>query len=516
MAEALRSTVGILKVFDENGGNLFVPLIELINIAEKDNLSVRKLAEKFKIGKSQAAEILQKKEKFRKMWQSGDSLGQKLNRLKNVPQKIDKECLDWFSRIRSQNIPISGPLIKAKAKEIACRLKYEQFSASNGWLEKWRRHNISFKSISGESADVNPQDVSEFLQKLPSLLLGYRPQDIYNADESGLYFRALPDKTLALKSEKCVVWLEKKKSYWISVIGKAARPRTLKNCPIKDLPATWKSNSKAWMTREIMKEWLLDMDRRMRIQNRKILLFLDNAGSHPRDLNLENIKICFLPPNCTSVCQPLDQGIIKNVKFFYRDLILKHILTKVDGALSASELAKSINILEALYFVHRAWNNVSQATIKNCFAKAGFKKNESSLSASEEQYEQEDFLPLSLLASLIRNCKEVCSTVGPSEYVNIDEAISTEEQCNIDYELSEEREQDRQENDDEEIIITEISSIKSYSEALKVIEDLKIFARDDFVAFQKLKSVESHFQSCLLKEKQKTMKQSKIVDFFNS
>ncbi|XP_066260445.1 tigger transposable element-derived protein 3-like [Euwallacea similis] len=131
--------------------------IELINIAEKDNLSVRKLAEKFKIGKSQAAEILQKKEKFRKMWQSGDSLGQKLNRLKNVTQKIDKECLDWFSRIRSQNVPISGPLIKAKPKEIACKLKYEQFSAPNGWLDKWRkRHNISFKSISGESADVNP------------------------------------------------------------------------------------------------------------------------------------------------------------------------------------------------------------------------------------------------------------------------------------------------------------------------------------------------------------------------
>ncbi|XP_066249563.1 tigger transposable element-derived protein 6-like [Euwallacea similis] len=241
------------------------------------------------------------------------------------------------------------------------------------------------------------------------------------------------------------------------VIGKAARPRALKNVPIKDLPATWKSNSETWMTRDIMKEWLLDIDRRMKIQNRKILLFLDNAGSYPRDLNLENIKICFLPPNCTSMCQPLDQGIIKNVQFFYRDLILKHILTKVDAALSASELAKSINILEALYFVRRVWNNVSQATIKNYFAKAGFKKNESSLPASEEEYEQEDFLPLSLLASVIRNCKEVCSTVGPSEYVNIDRrTLQIDDECNIDYELSEEREQNMQENDEEEVIITEI------------------------------------------------------------
>ena len=30
-----------------------------------------------------------------------------------------------------------------------------------------------------------------------------RPEDVYNADESGLFFRALPNRTLALNSEKC-------------------------------------------------------------------------------------------------------------------------------------------------------------------------------------------------------------------------------------------------------------------------------------------------------------------------
>lgn len=108
------------------------------------------------------------------------------------------------------------------------------------------------------------------------------------------------------------------------VIGKAARPRALKNVPLNRLPATWTSNKKAWMTRSIMTDWLLDMDKRMGFQKRKILLFLDNAGSHHRELNLKNIKIIFLPPNTTSVCQPLDQGIIQNFKFFYRRQILKH------------------------------------------------------------------------------------------------------------------------------------------------------------------------------------------------
>lgn len=37
-------------------------------------------------------------------------------------------------------------------------------------------------------------------------------------------------------------------------------------------------------------------------------------------------------------------------QFLYRDLILKHILSKVDAALSVSQLSTSTNVLEALYF----------------------------------------------------------------------------------------------------------------------------------------------------------------------
>jgi hypothetical protein len=34
-------------------------------------------------------------------------------------------------------------------------------------------------------------------------LEGYEPRDVYNADETGLFFNALPDRTLAYKGETC-------------------------------------------------------------------------------------------------------------------------------------------------------------------------------------------------------------------------------------------------------------------------------------------------------------------------
>ena len=93
------------------------------------------------------------------------------------------------------------------------------------------------------------------------------------------------------------------------VIGKAKSPRCFKGINVSDLSLTWRWNRKAWMTSTIFQEWLLGIDRLLGMRNRKILLFADNASCHlPPEL--VNIKLQFLPPNTTSLTQPLDQGII--------------------------------------------------------------------------------------------------------------------------------------------------------------------------------------------------------------
>ncbi|CAH3150799.1 unnamed protein product [Porites evermanni] len=50
-------------------------------------------------------------------------------------------------------------------------------------------------------------------------------QDIWNMDETGCFYRALPDKSLSEKAKKCKGGKKRKPV----VIGKYANPRCLKN-----------------------------------------------------------------------------------------------------------------------------------------------------------------------------------------------------------------------------------------------------------------------------------------------
>ncbi|XP_066153045.1 tigger transposable element-derived protein 4-like [Euwallacea fornicatus] len=505
--------------------------IKVLEVREQEKLSVRQLAVRFKIGKTQVAEIIKNRENLMKKWYSNTNVDEKRSFLKSQSLKIDKLCYKWFVESRNKGIPLTGPLVQAKAKEISETLGNKNFSASTGWLNRFRtRHNIAFKTISGESASVNPENVKTFLEKLPSLIEKYPPRNIYNVDETGLFFRALPNKTLALKKERCFGGKLSKDRITILhcanmngekepllIIGKAARPRAFKNIDLNKLPVMWKFNKKAWMTVDIMTEWLRDFDRQMGAQKRQILLFLDNACSHPKEINLKNIKLCFLPPNCTSVCQPLDQGIIKNFKFNYRTLLLKHLLVNIDDANSAQDLVKIITLLDAIFYANKAWSEVTSVTIKNCFKNAFHIENPK----LEEQYDPEEELPLSLLAEIYKKKVPLGITQQSfEEFFIMDQNLFVEEMQeefvsdsilkNMDVEKSESDESD----DDQESAAEIKCSINTYNEAIKSVKALRVFSlhQGDTKALKMLSNLEIHYQEAFLKRK---IRQTTLDEFLS-
>ena len=127
-------------------------------------------------------------------------------RVKNsINEDLNEQVWEWFVAARSKNIPVSGPILQEKALNIATELGQTDFKASNGWLEKFRlRYNINFKVLSGESAGVDQDVVKTWKQRLDSLIDEYSADDIFNCDETGLFYKALPTKSLVQKGDSAM------------------------------------------------------------------------------------------------------------------------------------------------------------------------------------------------------------------------------------------------------------------------------------------------------------------------
>lgn len=91
-------------------------------------------------------------------------------------------------------------MIKKKAKSYAETLGISDFTATNGWLSNFKksRHNLVFKKINGESANVKEGICDNWKLKLQDLY-EYDSKNVFNTDETELFFKCLPDQTFTFK-----------------------------------------------------------------------------------------------------------------------------------------------------------------------------------------------------------------------------------------------------------------------------------------------------------------------------
>ena len=90
-----------------------------------------------------------------------------------------------------------------RARSFARSLGFPEFMGS--WLHRFReRLGISHKIINGEANDAPKEGASSWLlETLQSTLKEYSPADIYNADETALFYKLMRNKTLEFKGSKC-------------------------------------------------------------------------------------------------------------------------------------------------------------------------------------------------------------------------------------------------------------------------------------------------------------------------
>ena len=186
--------------------------IEVLTLAERINEIKRSekggksiaIATSLGIGKTQIQSIILDKENLKERWEKGEDAGRKtVKRMKCMFGDLNDRVFDWFCEAREKNVPLTGALIQEKALLLSVQMNHDSFTASNGWLQKWLlRYNIRSCTLSGERAEIDSDVVDSWLQRLPSLCEGYDPKDVFNADETGFCFRALPKKSMVVKGEE--------------------------------------------------------------------------------------------------------------------------------------------------------------------------------------------------------------------------------------------------------------------------------------------------------------------------
>ena len=385
--------------------------LEIIKELEKENApSKRKLARDYNVDESSIRYIWKNKSDLKRK-----SLGlpesYKCKRSRLVALKfgdIEDKLDNWVKVMRELNLPVSPSILLVKAKKVAEKLGYspDEFKASWRWLKGFReRKGYKTALLNGEGGEVDKTDEA-LLAKLNVLydtVSKYSPDNIYNMDETGLFYRMLPKYSVLMPDEDVssvrgnrkfkdrvtlVVCANATGSHKlpITLIGKPKRPACVTG---REWPVHYINQKRAWMDVTACKQWFDDVFY-PEIKNRTdepVLLILDNAPGHFNDLSKDNVTVKFLPPNCTSWKQPCDLGIIAALKKRYKFLYLEEVLSfyRMPASLQA-EVRQQValkrrgtagvaqgspaNLFDAARIVKLAWDAVTLATIRNCFYKA--------------------------------------------------------------------------------------------------------------------------------------------------
>jgi hypothetical protein len=185
---------------------------------------------------------------------------------RGVKYPLMEDALARWILANENRINLSGEIIQEKGKHFLRALYGDStcFDFSNGWFERLKaRHRIrSFRRF-GESGSVDPATIESSLPRIQAVTAQFAAADIYNMDETGLFYRMQADNSLAKKQlegrkqskERITVALcanasgSDKLPLWI--LEKYANPRCFKNINRNALGCRYTSNRHAWMTQSI-------------------------------------------------------------------------------------------------------------------------------------------------------------------------------------------------------------------------------------------------------------------------
>lgn len=192
--------------------------------------------------------------------------------------EVNEKLFEWIQMVEVYGGVYTERIIKEKALMIAKDLKTRDFCASNGWIHSFKsRYGIGLKILSVEASDLSKDNFSEFYSNIEKKLEKYNPEDVYNCDETALFFKLMPSKSLVTKIRKGVKKYKDRITLLLCtnfsgtdkrkplIIGKSKNPWALKHFNYKGV-CDYASNKTAWMTGQQFAKWITKFDHELSIQ----------------------------------------------------------------------------------------------------------------------------------------------------------------------------------------------------------------------------------------------------------
>ena len=256
--------------------------LEIISQLKKVK-SQRFVSSLFDIPKSTVADVWKARDKIERHVSASDnpSFAKKRCIVKEANLRSwTKQFYTWFIQQRSKGAPVPGPLLQQKALQMF-KILYpdkdaDSFKGNSGWLHKFScRHRVRGISLQGESLSADASAVFTFRSKQLRKMEeeGYTQNQVFNADETGLWWRLLPSRALIHCGEREAKNFKKSKERVtllacsnaagtcrlpLTFIHTSAKPRCFKHMDMNSLPVHYYSQKKAWMDSTLFESWFHD------------------------------------------------------------------------------------------------------------------------------------------------------------------------------------------------------------------------------------------------------------------
>nr|XP_053637938.1 tigger transposable element-derived protein 1-like [Cherax quadricarinatus] len=330
-----------------------------------------------------------------------------------VLEDVEKLLLVWMNEKQLAGDSLMTSIICEKARQLHDDLVKKlpttstnicEFKASKGWFERFKnRSGIHSVTRHGEAASSDKIAATKFVSEFKEYIEaeGLKSEQMFNYDETGLFWKKMPKRTYITQEEKGLPGHKPMKDrLTLMLCANASGDFKVKLLLVyhSENPTVFKRNSvmksklcvfcryniKAWVTREIFVEWFNEvfgssvknylLEKKLDL---KCLLVMDNAPVHPPNLDDQILQefgcitVKFLPQNTTPLLQPMDQQIISNFKKLYTKAMFQRCFNVTsDTHLTLRDFWKEhFSILHCISLIGKAWEEVTTRTLNSAWRK---------------------------------------------------------------------------------------------------------------------------------------------------